>query len=693
MTAPSRAWAAMPGWRGLVLALCVTGCGHSGGPAPGATGAACRSPMLTKLDLLVGQPGALGWVDGTLVAAHFADPWTIAGDGAGHLYVADGMTIRAIDITAGMVTTLAGAYAQVGGSDGIGGQASFNSPSGLAFTNGQLYLTDTENHTIRKIDVLSGAVTTVAGASGQPGAVDATGPDARFREPEGLALDGSGGLYIADTDNNTIRMLTLSSGAVTTIAGSAGEAGTADGVGAAALFNKPKAIAVDGAGNLYVVDTLNQSIRKVELASGTVSTLTTFGATTQGPIPQGVAIDGSNVLVSIVGGALADNGVVRVAADGTLTPLAGGMGSPGFIDGVGTGARFNGPAGLWNDGAGTLYVADNGNYVIRAITIASSTVSTYAGANSSGSADGIGAAARFASPQGLAADDQTAYVADTKNDTIRKVVLATGEVISVAGAVGQSDIVDGALGDARFNQPQGLALDSLGQKLYVADTGNRRIRRIDLAAGMVTTLTFAPAPGETFGGFSAPSGLALDQGRLFISDYNDDCVLAIDLQKGQISTFAGMAGTAGRADGVGSSAAFYGPLGIASDGRGNLYVADDLNETVRKIAIATATVSTLAGQPVTPGSSDGIGSAARFHYPFGVSADCAGDVFVSDTSNSTVRHIDASTGAVTTVIGTPSGAGVRLGKLPAQISQPYALALTPSGELLAVSENAVLLAH
>jgi len=366
---------------------------------------------------------------------------------------------------------------------------------------------------------------------------------------------------------------------------------------------------------------------------------------------------------------------------------------PGFIDGVGADARFNGPAGLWNDGAGTVYVADNGNYVVRAIAVATATATTYAGADSMGSADGIGVAARFNSPQGLAADDHTAYVADTKNDTIRSVALATGEVMAIAGGTGKPDIVDGTLGDARFNQPQGLALDSLHQTLYVADTGNRRIRRIDLAAGTVTTLTFAPAPGETFGGFNAPSGLALDQDRLFVTDYSDDRVLAIDLAKGQISTLAGTAGTPGRADGAGPGAAFYGPLGVAADGRGNLYVADDLNETVRKIIIATGTVSTLAGQPATPGYGDGVGSAARFHYPFGVSADCAGDVFVSDTFNNVVRRVDASTGAVTTVIGVVGAAGVRTGALPAQISQPYALALTPSGELLAASENAVLLAH
>ncbi len=678
-----------------VLALCVFvgACGHSAPPAT-AGPRPCTSPTWTTLDLLVGQPGGSGWVDGALVAAHFADPWTFAGDAQGHLYVADGMTIRAIDVAAGTVTTVAGAYGQVGNADGAGTQARFNGPSGLAFANGELYVTDTENHAIRKFDVQSGRVTTVAGVSGQAGSTDGVGPAALFREPEGLALDGDGNLFIADTDNNTIRSLALASNTVTTIAGIAGQAGAADGVGTAALFNKPKAMTFDGAGNLYVVDSFNKSIRKLELATGTVSTLTTFGTPSGGPVPQGVATDGSTILVSVAGGgALVDNRVVRVAADGTVTPVAGGASMQGFIDGPGASARFDGPAGLWNDDAGTLYVADEANFAIRAIDDATSVVSTFAGANSTGSADGIGPQARFSSPQGLAADDQTAYVADTNDDTIRKVVLATREVTTLAGEVGQAKTTDGALIDARFNQPQGLALDSVAQLLYVADTHGQAVRRIDLASGTVSTLSPSPAPGETFQGFTTPSGLALDAGRLFVTDYTDDVVMAIDLPRNQISTLAGMSGAPGRADGVGSKAAFYGPIGIAADGRGNLYVVDDLNQTIRKIVVATATVSTLAGRPVTPGSADGVGGDAYFHYPFGVSANCAGDVYVTDTSNGVVRHIDASTGAVTTMIGVPGAVGVREGPLPAQISQPFATTLTPSGNLLFVSENALLVAH
>jgi DNA-binding beta-propeller fold protein YncE len=670
-------------WRWLALCLGVAGCGDSAKP-PGVTcSASCPSPRWTTLDLIAGQPGGPGWVDGTLAAAHFADPWTFARDDQGHLYVADAETIRVVDIGAGTVATLAGVYRQIGAVDGPGAQAMFNKPSGLAFADGQLYVVDTENDTLRKIDVQSGVVTTIAGSPGLVGAVDAAGADARFSAPEGLARDRNGSLYIGDTENNTIRKLDVQTGMVTTLAGSVGVRGNVDGMGTAAVLNRPKALAIDGAGNLSFIDSRNQSLRKVDLATGAVTTLTTFDA-----LPLGIAIDGSDVLVS-----LTDQRIARVGNDGAVTPIAGGMGVKGLVDGIGGDARFDTPAGLLNDGAGMLYVADEGNQVLRAVALASGAVRTLAGAKSVGSADGTAMAARFSAPQGLAADDKTAYVADTGNHVIRAIALARGTVTTLAGATGQADRTDGTRSNARFNQPQGLALDAAAGQLYVADTNNRSIRRIDLRAGAVSTLAYTAAPGDSFAGLDKPSGLALAQGRLFVSDYTEHAVFAIDLKNARISTLAGTYGVPGRADGAGTAAAFYGPLGIAADAHGNLFVADDLNQTVRKIEIATAAVSTLAGQPVIVGSSDGSGVDALFHDPFGVAAYGAGDLFVSDFLNNTVRHIDVATGTVTTVVGTLVASGVRLGALPAQLAHPSALGLTPAGNLLIVSENSILLAH
>jgi sugar lactone lactonase YvrE len=611
------------------------------------------------------------------------DPWAIRGDGQGHIFVADKNMIRAADLSAGSVTTLAGVFGTVGSTDGAGAQATFNLPSGLAYAGGELYLTDTENHTIRKIDIASTNVTTIAGTPRQPGSADGTGSAAAFHEPEGLALDGTGRFYIGDTDNDTIRAMDVGTLTTSTIAGSPGVTGSSDGTGMSALFYKPKDIAIDGAGNLYVADALNESVRKMVTSSGQVSTLHTFTA-----VPQGLAVDGTDVLVS-----LADHSLVRVASDGTATPLAGSPGKPGFVDGPGDAARFNSPSGMWNDGAGTLYVADNLNAVIRTIRLASGTAGTFAGAKSIGSANGTGTQARFAGPQGLVADATNAYVADTGNDVIRKIDLTTHEVTTLAGAVGQAALTDGAARDARFNAPAGLALDGSAHRLYVADTGNRSLRSVDLATGRVTTLGLNSMGDASFEGFDAPTGLALAQGKLFVTDYTDDIVAVVDPQASTVSVFAGQYGAPGLADGAGGAASFYGPQGICTDGRGTLYVADNQADSVRKIDIATATVSTIAGRFTLPGSSDGTGTTALFDSPLGIAANALGDVFVTDSLNDTVRHIKASTGAVTTVIGSLSVPGVRLGPLPGQLTQPSALALTPSGALLIVSENTVLIAH
>ena len=627
-------------------------------------------------------------MDGTLVAAHFSDPWEVKGDGHGHLYVADRNMIRTVDLAAGTVTTTVGTYGTVGSADGQGSQASFNLVSGVALVGTQLFLTDTENYTIRVVDLVSGTVSTVAGATHVRGATDGPAAQARFQEPEGIAADAAGKLYIADTDNNTIRALDPTTGTVTTIAGSPGVSGSSDGVGAAASFYKPRAMSFDAAGNLYVIDALNQSIRKVVVATGAVSTLVSFVST--GAVPQGIAVDGADVLVSLGD---PDNRVVRVSPDGTVATLAGSQGVHGFVDGPGSAALFYSPAGLFNDGAGTLYVGDDGNAVVRAIALAGPTVSTVAGVNSLGSRDGTSTAARFAAPQGLATDGVVAYVADTGNDAIRRIDLASGAVTTPAGVAGQPGRADGAPSDARFSRPEGVALDAVGNILYVADTGNHALRRIDWKAATVKTLTLTSAADASFPGLDAPTGLALDHGRLYVTDYTDEVVVSVDLQTSQVSILAGTYGSRGETDGVGPAARFYGPMGIAADGLGHLYVADNLGQTVRRIDTATAAVTTEAGKAYALGSTDGIGTAVLFYYPVGVAANTLGDVFVSDSANNLVRRLDALRGAVVTVIGTLAAPGVKPGALPAQLTLPSALALTPSGDLLLVSENSVLIAH
>ena len=320
---------------------------------------------------LAGTAGSSGSADGTGSTARFNFPYSIAIDTAGNVYVADtyNQTIRKIT-NAGVVTTLAGSAGNAGSTNGTGSAARFNLPEGIAVdTAGNVFVADTFNHTIRKV-TSAGIVTTFAGSAGSFGSTDGTGSAARFRFPYDIAVDTAGNVFVADTDNHTIRKIT-SAGVVTTLAGTAGSSGSTDGTGSAARFNFPSGVSLDTAGNIYVADQVNNTIRKV-------------------------------------------------TSVGVVTTLAGTAGSSGSADGTGSAARFNFPWDIAVDTAGNLFVTDQSNNTIRKITSAG-VVTTIAGsAGNSGSANGTGSAARFDSPSGIAVSTAgNVFVADRANHTIR----------------------------------------------------------------------------------------------------------------------------------------------------------------------------------------------------------------------------------------------------------------------------------
>jgi serine/threonine protein kinase len=318
---------------------------------------------------LAGLAGAKGSIDDSGTNARFNVPSAIAVDGSGNIYVADtaNNTIRSITPD-GEVATLAGLAGSSGSIDGDGPDARFLGPFGIATdSDGNVYVADMANDTIRKVTP-NGVVSTLAGVPKYPGSNDGTGDNARFRNPWSVAVDTVGNVYVADSSNDTIRKIGPG-GMVTTLAGVAGKAGSADGTGAKARFWNPHGVAVDTAGNVYVSDTSNNTIRKI-------------------------------------------------TPGGLVTTLAGFPGVPGNIDGVGARARFSSPQALSVDGAGNLFVADADNSVIRKITPAG-VVSTVAGRT--GVPAGAGVGARFSHPAGVALDSAgNLYIADTGNHAIRK---------------------------------------------------------------------------------------------------------------------------------------------------------------------------------------------------------------------------------------------------------------------------------
>ena len=490
-----------------------------------------------------------------------------------------------------------------GNLDGTGSAARFCYPCGVAAdSEGNVYVADTQNCTIRKVTPL-GVVTTLAGLAGSSGSTDGTGSAARFKGPAGVAVDTAGYLYVADSGNHTIRKVTPA-GVVTTLAGLAGARGSTDGTGSEARFWMPYGVAADGAGNVYVAEEGNSTIRKV-------------------------------------------------APTGEVTTVAGLARSLGSTDGTGSAARFNKPRGAAVDSAGNVYVADRENHTIRKVTPAG-VVTTLAGsAGSNGAEDGTGGAARFYSPCGVAADSAgNVYVADSWNYAIRKVTPA-GVVTTLAGQAGWSGSTDGTGSAARFYQPYGVATDSAGN-VYVADTWNHTIRQVT-PTGVVTTLAgLGPTQGSMDGTgsaarFDSPSGVAGDTaGNVYVADHDNHTIRKVT-PTGVVTTLAGRAGSYGSTDGTGSAARFAYPYGVAVDSAGNVYVADNYNSTIRKVTPA-GVVTTVAGLAIAYGSTDGTGSAARFWFPCGVAVDSSGDVYVADYYNQTVRKVTPA-GEVTTVAG------------------------------------------
>ncbi len=640
---------------------------------------------------LAGPLGGPGTTDGLGSAARFNTPDGVAVDRLGNLYVVDSINNMIRKITpGGLVTTFAGTPGTKGSADGMGAAARFNNPLGIAVDiAGYLYVADAGNSTIRKISP-GGVVTTLAGTPGAQGSADGLGAAGWFWYPRAVAVDSAGTLYVAD--NSTIRKVT-STGLVSTLAGKPGPWGSADGTGPEAQFGGPEGITVDHTGTVYVADSLTNRIRKIT-PDGVVTTIrNSSGSVISIYNPHGIVLDDSgNVFVTVQ----YLNLVEKITPDGVVTVVAGTAYSWPYssVDGTGTDARFNNPGGLALDSTGTLFVADTNGNTIRKITPLG-VVTTLAGsAGGIGNVDATGPDARFYEPAGLTVDGAgNVYVADTLNLEIRKITPA-GIVTTLAGLNSWTypGGVDGTGADARFYYPSGVAADKTGN-LYVADTFDNAIRQISpgavvtTLAGTLTWYNYGSADGTgSAARFRYPDRVAVDgAGYLYVTDSGNNTIRKI-APGGVVTTLAGTAGITGSVDGTGGYAQFADPTGIAVDGTGNLYVTDTSTSIIRKITQA-GVVTTLAGMAGVTGAADGTGPAAKFNHPQDLAVDTVGNLYVADSGNNTIRMITpggvvTTIGGVAGIVGSEDGIGAA-----ARFNNPTGVAVDTSGNLYVTGYN------
>lgn len=641
------------------LVMSLPGCGGGGG---GGGAAAGGGGTATGISLLAGSIGGDGSSDGTGANAGFRQLRGMATDSAGNMYVADKQnnTIRKIT-PAGVVTTLAGSSVAVAGLvNGTGTAATFNAPYGVAADNaGNLYVADTNNNAVRKIVISTGVVTTLA-----------TG----LNGPRGVAVDSLGNVYVTNKINGTISK----------IAPPVGGASAVVSTFSSGYTGSPFGIAIDGTGsNLYVTMTVGNNIYKIA-ASGAASSVFATGFIR----PKGVALDSKGNLYVANGNG--SNTISIVNASGVVGLLAGSSAAavPAYADGTGQAALFYQPVGVTVDSSGNVYVADARNFVIRKISpysvSSSSVVSTFVGAAPvRGHVDATGAAAKFDLTKGIAADSSgNLYVADwawwaPAYQSIRKITPA-GVVTTLAGS-SVTGSANGTGAAATFNWPNGLTVDSAGN-IYVAENSNNDIRKIT-PAGVVTTLAT---------GLSRPKGMVVDSsGNVYVANNGGNNVLLINAS-GVVSTYA---------------TGFNAPSGLARDSKGNLYVVNHNGNTISFVATpvgaASAVVSTYAGSG-TLGYANGSGAAAMFNRPEAIVLDSAtGNLYVAYCCNNVIRKITPATASasavVSTVVGvatpTPtvwgSGKGFTLGALPGKISTPRSLAIS-GGKLYITTRFGVL---
>ncbi len=571
-----------------------------------------------------------------------ATPGSVAVDAHGNLFIADtdNNLIRRVDTNGLSVIVAGNGIASFSGDGGPATNASLIGPEAVVMdAGGNLWIADTANFRIRKVDT-NGIITTVAGGGTNYYQVkdNISATNSTLFSPYGLAVDAAGNLFVADTQNHRIRKVTPG-GIITTVAGSGIAGYYGDGLSAtAANLNYPDGIAVDASNNLYIADTGNSRIRKVS-SSGTISTVAGSsvagyagdgGAATGASLksPTWVTLDASNNLYIADSG---NNCIRKVGASHNISTVVGN-GTNGFLgDGLlATNAELSGSGGVAVDSAGNLFCSDPGNNRIRRVNT-NGVINTMAG-RSLILAGPVTNATLNAPYTAVPDPSGNLFVVDSFDNVIWSMD-ANGMIRWVAG-----NGIPGFAGDggpatnACLNQPHDLVWDAAGN-MYIADYGNLRIRRLD-TNGIITTIAgkgtafYSGDGGSATNAGMRPFSLTIDNaGNLFFTDQTSERIRKIDTN-GTISTVAGN-GSVSAIDGMpATSSGLFNPSGIAVDGAGNLYIADTANYRLRMVD-TNGTIHTLAGNGTYANTPDGSVAGTSLGLPFGVAVNSAGEVFLA----------------------------------------------------------------
>jgi sugar lactone lactonase YvrE len=596
----------------------------------------------TRISSFAGPANGGGYLDGSGTAVKFSAPRGVAVCPSGDIFVADtGNHVIRRTTPEGLTTTLAGKAGDPGSADGTAG-ARFNLPRGIAADSAcNLYVTDSGSHLIRRISS-GGAVTTIAGAAGQAGGADGRA-EARFNRPGDLIIDSTGVLFVADTGNHTIRRI-AADGEVTTFAGVRGVSGILNGTGTGASFNSPTSIAMDAAGIIYIGDSLNRRIRRI-----------TAGAVVDDLLPSGVQV-GSVIDVAVgpdgrVYWTDGERGVVQ-RFNTAVETVAGTSFTRGHADGAGAAARFNEPASIAAAPDGSFVIAEAGNHVLRRMR--ADVVSTVVGsAPLPGTDDGIGAQARFVYPGGVAFDRAGNLYVGEQNRVRR--IAPDGTTTTITGRSGESGVIDGPRESARLESTQYIAADDQGN-IYTSEFWRHVVRKISPDGSVSTFVGRLDQPGTTDGDSSVariknPRGLAVDTaGNLYVGDAGNGAIRKVT-PAGVVSTLASSAGAI---------------MNLTIDDQGNLYYGDEPSR-VRRVTPA-GEVTTIFTLPQTVGEPR-------------IARQSDGTVYVVDVNRHSIRRFTPA-GQYDLYAGRDESPGNQDGSLEdGRFFLPRGMAVSPDGRL------------